>query len=130
MVSNTPYTTNSLFSPSQENLRHKGTGWGRTKLAAANRFCLFQITYYLFIVDVERAAMKTLSGIPNTLILNILDKSNMLSIRSYSCSMINLLILVQWLICFRYTFILYWTLKFPTSGVFMFDLLGLIIFCF
>jgi hypothetical protein len=27
---------NSLFSPSEENLRHKGTGCGRTKSAAAN----------------------------------------------------------------------------------------------
>ena len=36
MVLNTPYMANSLFSPSEANLRHKGTGWRRTKSAAAN----------------------------------------------------------------------------------------------
>jgi len=119
MVPNTPNTANSLFSPSEENLRHKCTGWGRTKLAAANRFCLFQITYSLFIVDVERAAMKALSGIPNTLILNILDKSNMLSIRSYSCSMINLLPLYCYFILNMFYEL---RPKFPT--VFMCSLVG------
>jgi len=44
MVPNTPYTANSLFSPSEENLKHEGTGWGRTKSAAANPCCLFQIS--------------------------------------------------------------------------------------
>jgi len=42
MVPNIPYTTNSLFSPCEENLRHKGTGWGRTKSAAANSIVCFR----------------------------------------------------------------------------------------
>ena len=51
---------NYLFSPSEENLRHKGTGWGSTKSAAANpRSSVFQITSFMCqILVVERTVMK------------------------------------------------------------------------
>ena len=67
MVPNTPQK-NSLFSPSEENLRHKGTGWGwgRTKSAAPNRVDV-DVCFRsppLFIVVVRRAAIELCPGIP------------------------------------------------------------------
>jgi len=63
--------------------------------------------------------MKALSGIPDTLILNIFDKSNMLSIRSYSCSMINLLPLY-----FYFVLNIFYDLRPEFPSVFMRSLVG------
>jgi len=103
--------------PSGENLRHKGTGSRKTKSVVVNLLLCVSDHHTFSCLLLLRGVMKTLSSIPNTLILNILDKSNMLSIRSNH---------VQCFVCFRYLFIIVdhvlWNLfllgsKFPTSGI-------------
>ena len=83
-----------VWSPihrTQQPFSSKYTGWGRTKSAAANPWCLFQITHFCSSLLFRGLSWKFHSGIHNTLILNILDKSNNAYIRSYSCSMFCLL---------------------------------------
>jgi len=72
MIPNTVYTT-KLFSPSEENLGHKGTSWGRTKSAAANFVVCFISPHLCLCCCWEGCHQSFNPGIPNNLILNILN---------------------------------------------------------
>jgi len=72
MVPNTPYTTNSLFFPSEENLRHKDLSIKVPVEEEPNQppltlLCVSDHLLSFVIVVDERAVMKAYPGIPNTL---------------------------------------------------------------